>query len=365
MSKKIIIDVASHQADMTVQDYKNSGASAAIIKLTEGTYYRNPYAKEQINKAAAAGIKHIHFYMYQRQTTVSGMLAEVDYCLQYARELNLKNCYIFLDVEEKNAVPSEQAVLQSFSKLRKAGFKAGFYTYQFMYPKLSKKCFTESDGVWAAAYPTMSPVYGEPNMAGFPSQDNVMMWQFTSAWKGKSLDASIDIDGRLFAVNKPQKPQKPKVDTYYHSRRVKALVIKNACNIYDGLAFSKAKKLGEAKEDKEYKVVDVWDKGKKSTDISRYKIEYAKGKYGWVTGNQYYVSSAYYLDKTYSGKTKIKALKSCNVYDDKDLKKDIGDIKKGETYTVVENVSSSAGTPRFKLRSGKYVTARKDYWKFV
>lgn len=161
------------------------------------------------------------------------------------------------------------------------------------------------------------------------------------------------------------KPQKPKVDTYYHSRRVKALVIKNACNIYDGVAFSKAKKLGEAKEDKEYKVVDVWDKGKKSTDISRYKIEYAKGKYGWITGNQYYVSSAYYLDKTYGGKTKIKALKSCNVYDDKDLKKDIGNIKKGETYTVVENVSSSAGTPRFKLRSGKYVTARKDYWKFI
>ena len=143
------------------------------------------------------------------------------------------------------------------------------------------------------------------------------------------------------------------------------MVIKNACNIYDGVAFSKAKKLGETKEGKEYKVVDVWDKGKKSTDISRYKIEYAKGKYGWITGNQYYVSSAYYLDKTYSGKTKIKALKSCNVYDDKDLNSDVGDIKKGEVFTVVENVSSSAGTPRFKLRSGKYVTARKDYWKFV
>ena len=160
-------------------------------------------------------------------------------------------------------------------------------------------------------------------------------------------------------------PQKPKTDTYYHSRRAKALVIKNACNIYDGVAFSKAKKLGEAKEGKEYKVVDVWDKGTKSTDISRYKIEYAKGKYGWITGNQYYVSSAYYLDKTYSGKTKIKALKSCNVYDDKDLNRDVGDIKKGEVFTVVENVSSSAGTPRFKLKSGKYVTARKDYWKFV
>lgn len=161
------------------------------------------------------------------------------------------------------------------------------------------------------------------------------------------------------------KPQKPKVDTYYHSRRAKAIVIKNSCNIYDGVAFGKAKKLGEAKEGKEYKVVDVWDKGKKSTDLSRYKIEYAKGKFGWVTGNQWYISSAYYLDKAYDGKVKIQAEKSCNVYADPDFKKDVGDIKKGEVYTVVDNVSSKGGTPRFKLKSGKYVTARKDYWKFI
>lgn len=170
---------------------------------------------------------------------------------------------------------------------------------------------------------------------------------------------------KKYMDGKEPEDNKPKIDTYYHSERIKELIIKHDCNIYDGVAFSKSKKLAEAEVGKEYKVVDVWYKGTKPTDISRYKVEYNKGKFGWITGNQYYVSSSHYLNKSYDNKTKIKALKSCNAYADKDFKKDIGNIKKGEVFTVIDNVSSSAGTPRFKLKSGTFVTARKKYWKFV
>lgn len=367
MGKRKIIDVASYQSHFTVNDYKNTGAEGAIIKLTESTNYVNPYVKDQINKVSAAGIKHIHFYHFQRATSVEGMKAEARFCVAQAKKLNLKGCYIFLDAELANAVPSESAVLAFYNEIRKAGFKAGFYTYQFMYPKFSKKCFTASDGFWAAAYPLgAKPTSCDPSMNYFPSQENCIMWQFTDNWKGMHVDCSIDIDGRLFkgTVNEND-ANKQKEDTYYHSRRAKSIIIKHSCNIYDGVAFTKSKKLGEAKEGKEYRVVDVWDKGKKSTDLSRYKIEYAKGKFGWVTGNQYYISSAYYLDKKYDGKVKIQAEKGCNVYADADFQMDIGDIRKGEIFTVVDNVSSKYGTPRFKLKSGGYVTARKNYWKFV
>ena len=159
--------------------------------------------------------------------------------------------------------------------------------------------------------------------------------------------------------------QKPQPDEYYHSKRVKKLRPKMDCDLHETQSLSKSKVVGKAKKGKEYKVVDIWKKGDKSTDMSRYKIEFEKGKYGWISGNMKYIDSVYYLDCKYTGKTKIKALKNTGACSDVALQKEVEKIKKGDVFTAVDNVTDKAGYPRLKLKSGKYVTARKDYWKFV
>lgn len=161
------------------------------------------------------------------------------------------------------------------------------------------------------------------------------------------------------------KPQKPQPDEYYHSKRVKKLRPKIDCDLHETQSLSKSKIVGKAKKGKEYKVVDIWKKGDKPTDMSRYKIEFEKGKYGWISGNMKYIDSVYYLDCKYGNRTKIQALKNTGACSDVALQKEVEKIKKGDVFTVVDNVTDKAGYPRLKLKSGKYVTARKDYWKFV
>lgn len=161
------------------------------------------------------------------------------------------------------------------------------------------------------------------------------------------------------------KPQKPKESTYYHSKRAKKITIIQDCGIYDGVALTKAKKLGEAKSGQTFKVLDIWKKGDKPTDMSRFKIEYQKGKSGWVTGNDQYITSAYFLAKEYSGKKKVKALKDGSAFSKNDLSGKEVKYKKGDVFTVVDNVTDGAGYPRLKLKSGMYVSALKSHWKFV
>lgn len=161
------------------------------------------------------------------------------------------------------------------------------------------------------------------------------------------------------------KPQKPKKSTYYHSKRAKKITIIQDCGIYDGVSLTKSKKLGKAKCGQTFKVLDIWKKGDKPTDMSRFKIEYQKGKSGWITGNDQYITSAYFLAKEYSGKKKVKALKDGSAFSKNDLSGKEVKYKKGDIFTVVDNVTDGAGYPRLKLKSGMYVSALKSHWKFV
>ena len=165
--------------------------------------------------------------------------------------------------------------------------------------------------------------------------------------------------------SKEEKSKPPKNPTYIHSSKAKAVKIKNDCGFYDGYNFSKSKKLKTLKAGKtEHKVLAIRKDGDKPGDLSRLQIE-VDGRKGWITGNQFYVDSVYYLADKYSGKTKIKALKDCNAYPNNNLTGLPEKVKKGTVLTVVDNVADKAGYARFKVKSGKYVTARKDFWKFV
>ena len=41
-NREVVVDLASFQSELTVQDYKNIGATKAIVKISENTNYVNP-----------------------------------------------------------------------------------------------------------------------------------------------------------------------------------------------------------------------------------------------------------------------------------------------------------------------------------
>lgn len=360
-----MLDISSYQSGITVQQIKTSGAKAVVIKLTESTNYTNPYIAQQINVCKQAGIKHIHFYHFQRATSVSGLTAEANYCVSVAKKYGFKGSFIFLDVELKEAVPSTEAIKAFYKVVRGAGYRAGFYTYQFMYPYFNNGVFTSCDGVWAAAYPLGNKATDTaPNMGYFPSVDNCIAWQFTDNWCGMNIDASYTLTDALLT----QPTDKEEKDTYLHSKRAKKINIKRETGLYNSYALTKAKKLSTVPKGKTLKVVDYWfeNGGKNETDLSRYKVEY-DGHTGWVSGNDEIIESAYWLMDSYSGgkKTQVRMLKDDWIHNDVDLGDEGFKVKKGDVFTIEVNTTDPAGYPRLKTTFGMYLTALKSFTEWI
>lgn len=355
MSKKIVIDVASYQSGMSVADYKATGAEVAIIKLTESTNYTNPYVASQISKCKQAGIKHIHFYHFQRATTVSGLTAEANYAVSVAKKHGYKGSYIFLDAELSNAVPSTDAVKAFYKVVRNAGYKAGFYTYKFMYSYFSNSVFTLSDGVWAAAYPLGNKATSsKPDMGYFPSVDNCLAWQFTDNWKGMSIDGSITLDDRLTSGGSTLAPLSEYPE--YYTGKLKRIRLKRPTYIYKDKKLKTKVKQFDTGEEFEIKAGPFKD-GK----ATRYQTE--SGYY--ITGNLDYVNSIYHHRESYNGSKTIELKKTAYLYKDKAFKKKVRSYPKGTQFVVKDNVTLSSGRHCFKTESGYYITANKDYVKWA
>lgn len=183
---------------------------------------------------------------------------------------------------------------------------------------------------------------------------------------GKSVNAVKDyfISQIKKYMNGEEETKKDEPATYYHTKRIKKIITKKVIDMYDSYALSKAKKVASVPAGKILKVLDIWKQGDKSTDMSRFKVEY-NGKTGWVTGNDDYIESAYYLNAKYGDKTKVKILKDGYAYQTKELDGRKTAIKKGDVYTITDNITDKAGYPRLKLKSGMYISALKSFSQFV
>lgn len=93
-------------------------------------------------------------------------------------------------------------------------------------------------------------------------------------------------------------------------------------------------------------------------------MEYGNKK-GWITGNDKYIDSAYWLNNSYDGKHKVKMLVDDYAFEKNDLSGKRVSIKKGEVYIVVNNVTDATGYPRLKLKSGLYISVLKSFTKWI
>ena len=220
---KTFVDVSSHNGSISVNDYHtlaNKGVGGVVVKLTEGTTYRNPYAEEQARNAQLAGLQ-VSAYAFSHYTNEEEARAEARYFASRAKSLNLpKNTVMVNDMEDPkmkdNINPNTYAWAD---EMRKNG-----YTNLMYYTSASwidennlrgkgpvKTAQFGLENFWVAQYPTAKLSVDSAKALRYNGRAGA--WQFTSQAEllpGKHVfDHSVDYTGRFTSQAKPA-PEVPK-----------------------------------------------------------------------------------------------------------------------------------------------------------
>ena len=220
---KTFVDVSSHNGSISVNDYRtlaNKGVGGVVVKLTEGTTYRNPYAGEQARNAQLAGLQ-VSAYAFSHYTSEEQARAEARHFISEARNLNLpKNTVMVNDMEDAKMKDNiNRNILAWADEMRKNG-----YTNLMYYTSASwidennlrgkgpvKTAQFGLENFWVAQYPTAKLSTNDAKTLRYNGRAGA--WQFTSQAEllpGKHVfDHSVDYTGRFTSQAKPA-PEVPK-----------------------------------------------------------------------------------------------------------------------------------------------------------
>ncbi|MEK1451084.1 glycoside hydrolase family 25 [Limosilactobacillus fermentum] len=214
-----VIDLASFQSGLTVDNYKAIGAEYAIVKISESTNYTNPYIRSLIDLSAAGGIKGYAFYHFGRFHNDAQAVAEANYFINAAKaRANVKLGTLMILDAEIQGMPTS-SVITFLDTLRAAGYRTGFYTYKYLLPNFDLEAIhPHMDMFWLAAYLLANGRAADknPDFNYFPSTNYVDLWQYTDNLLGYNVDGSITITDNAIKLFNPSTapapaPQ-PKVD---------------------------------------------------------------------------------------------------------------------------------------------------------
>ena len=201
-TREYLVDVAIYQGK-SVTRFANAGAKGVIVKGTEGTWYRNPIAVDQV-KSAHHNHLYVHMYHFANfGNSVSKAKLEAKSALAEAKHLNIsKKRYICLDWEaSKNNVvingwaSNTKAIMAFMSVIRNAGYKCLLYSgASLMRNNIQTSAVISKFGdcLWVASYATSGRI-DKPNFGYFPSMNGVALWQFTDNWHGLNVDGNISL----------------------------------------------------------------------------------------------------------------------------------------------------------------------------
>ena len=220
---KTFVDVSSHNGSISVNDYRtlaNKGVGGVVVKLTEGTTYRNPYAGEQARNAQLAGLQ-VSAYAFSHYTSEEQARAEARHFISEARNLNLpKNTVMVNDMEDAKMKDNiNRNTLAWADEMRKNG-----YTNLMYYASASwidennlrgkgpvKTAQFGLENFWVAQYPTAKLSANDAKTLRYNGRAGA--WQFTSQAEllpGKHVfDHSVDYTGRFTSQAQPA-PEVPK-----------------------------------------------------------------------------------------------------------------------------------------------------------
>ena len=188
-AKTDMVDVSNHNGYMTTANFQdmrdNYGIKAITTKISEGNYYHDYTAANNIATAQAAGL-YINGYHFARYTTVSGAIAEADYAATMAKADGLPvGAVLIADVEaqEQNGLSryvnddNNQAFI---NEVVKYGYRSAVYT---MSSWLGNKMDVSSG--WIASYPY--------NASGKNWYSGHHSWQWGSTYQFQGSYGNFDV----------------------------------------------------------------------------------------------------------------------------------------------------------------------------
>ena len=201
-ARSLGVDVASYQnADLS--SHAQAGAQFAIVKVSEGTSYRNPKASSQISTAISNNMMPMAYHFATFSSNSSAAVAEANYAIKAAQAFGLpKGSYIACDYETDQGnniyggkTPTANAIIAFMDTIKAAGYQPLLYASSSV---LQNNIDTSSviakypNSLWVASY-AISGRIDNPNFSYFPSMDGVSIWQFTDNWRGLSVDGNVAV----------------------------------------------------------------------------------------------------------------------------------------------------------------------------
>ncbi|MDC2828943.1 GH25 family lysozyme [Limosilactobacillus mucosae] len=202
-AKSYGVDVSGYQ-DTDLTKYAQANAKYAIVKLSEGTWYTNPNAQGQLNSANKLGMATYAYHFANFSDNATEAEKEAAFAIQQAQKVGLKTgSYLAIDWETEGNVnvvtgdteKNTAAVMAFMKKVQQAGYLPLVYTgaYNFQdHLNVSEINKQFPNSLWVASYKTTGEI-DEPDFNYFPSLQGVAIWQFTSNWKGLSVDANVNV----------------------------------------------------------------------------------------------------------------------------------------------------------------------------
>lgn len=214
-ARSLGVDVASYQnADLS--PHASSGAKFAIVKVSEGTNYRNPKASGQVASARSQNMMPMGYHFATFSANSALARSEANFAVASAKAVGLApGSYLACDYESgdgnninmgKN--PTANAIIAFMSQVKAAGYKPLLYASSSV---LRNNINTNAvvakfpNSLWVASY-AVSGRIDNPNFSYFPSMKGVSIWQFTDNWRGLSVDGNVavlplSIDGDVTTNN--------------------------------------------------------------------------------------------------------------------------------------------------------------------
>lgn len=189
------VDVSGYQLDTLAffQQLKNTGATFAIVKITEGLGYVNPNATNQVINADKVGMDTAGYHFARFGGNVALAKQEAAFFINQASARLAKGSILALDYEDDASgdVNANTAAMIAFmDAVKAAGFIPWSYSYKPYYDEhtnLGAIVQKYPNSTWVAGY----PLSNTPDFNHFPSVEGVSVWQYSNNWQGLGVDGNV------------------------------------------------------------------------------------------------------------------------------------------------------------------------------
>lgn len=268
-ARSLGVDVASYQsADLSA--HAKAGAKFAVVKVSEGTSYRNPKASSQVASAYAKNMMPMAYHFATFSANSSAAKKEAKYAVSSAKAVGLTpGSYLACDYESGDGnninmgkTATANAIIAFMKQVKSSSYKPLLYASSSV---LKNNINTSSvlksfpNSLWVASY-AISGRIDNPNFNYFPSMDGVSIWQFTDNWRGLNVDGNINV--LPLSSSGSAVSQAPKKSTG------KARLLKHAAYVYDKYGKRKTSR----KALKKNTSVTTYGKKKTINGVKYYKI---------------------------------------------------------------------------------------------